>query len=291
MGSVPKKLVVVGNGFDLAHGLETKLCCFKCYLKRKDDKSRKFLKSISEYIPLEQDWSNFEDALGNIDSDKIKSDAMDLSQSPNFDNFKDRSWGDPAYEAGKAVEFSSEIPLYLKEWIKSVRIEAKYKFSFPDDALFLSFNYTPTLEKIYGIPKEKVCYIHGDCSSADVLICGHNNASFLREDDYSDMDFAFQAQEVDDVLNGYYKETWKNPRRNIQKNQSFFNQLGSVESITVIGHSFETNIDDDYFICIKEKVNPDCAWEISFFSDSDKRNNEAFAKRLGLKNYSFFKIA
>ena len=31
------------------------------------------------------------------------------------------------------------------------------------NGLFLNFNYTPTLELVYGIHPEQVCHIHGDC--------------------------------------------------------------------------------------------------------------------------------
>lgn len=47
-----KTLLIIGNGFDLAHGLETSLRCFRCYLKYKDNDTRDFLKNIENYIPL-----------------------------------------------------------------------------------------------------------------------------------------------------------------------------------------------------------------------------------------------
>ena len=107
-----KELYVIGNGFDLAHGLETSLCCFKCYLKYKDNTSRKFLEAITRYVPFNETWSNFEDALGRIDSDQIKEEAMEYAQSIADDDFRDSSWGDPAFEASEAVAFSSELSKY-----------------------------------------------------------------------------------------------------------------------------------------------------------------------------------
>lgn len=285
-----KTLYVIGNGFDLAHGLETNLCCFKCYLKNKDDESRKFLKSISQYVPFNETWSNFEEALGNIDADKIEEVAMDYAQSPSADDFRDSSWGDPEYEASQAIAFSSEISEYLREWICAVRIDQNYKFPILKDALFLSFNYTNTLEKVYDIPKDKICYIHGDCSKDEVLVCGHNDTSRLKKRIVEESDFFLHNQEVVDIIHGYYEETWKNPEKQINKNKNFFNQLISIQNIVIFGHSFENHIDDDYFIYIKEKVKSSCIWEISYHSELDKIRNEVFAEQLGIKNYSQFSV-
>ena len=279
---MPKTLYVIGNGFDLAHGLETNLRCFKCYLKYKDDASRKFLEAISKYVPFNETWSNFEEALGNIDSEQIKEESMDYAQSPSDENFRDSSWGDPSYEASKAVSFSSDISKYLHEWIKSVRIEGNYKYPFQKNALFLSFNYTNTLEIIYGIPKDKICYIHGDCSTDDVLKYGHHNKSLLTDNNREDSDFALQLEQINDIINGYYEATRKAPQINIQEHAAFFEQLSSIQTVEIIGHSFENEIDDDYFTFIKKKVKPDCTWKISYHSDNDKNFNEQFAQRMGL---------
>ena len=285
-----KTLYVIGNGFDLAHGLETKLCCFRCFLKYKDDDSRKFLEAISKYIPFNETWSNFEEALGNIDSDQIEENAMWFAQSTSDENFSDSSWGDPGFEASEAVAFSSAIPKYLREWINSIRIEGKSKFHFSDDALFLTFNYTNTLESIYVIPKNRICHIHGDCLKNTILICGHNDPSLLKETVVEESDFSVQNQEVIDIIHAYYEETWKNPQIHIQEHKTFFNQLSSIETIEIIGHSFENRIDDEYFAYIKEKVKPNCKWEISCYSKSDKKNNDSFSQRMGLSNYESFSI-
>jgi len=287
-----KTLYIVGNGFDLAHGLETNLCCFKCYLKYKDDESRKFLESISQYVPFNKTWSNFEEALGNIDSNRIEEEAMDYAQSPSSDDYRDSSWSDPGYEASQAIAFSSKISEYLREWICSIRIDRNYKFPIQKDAIFLSFNYTNTLEKNYDIPKDQICYIHGDCSKDEVLVCGHNDTSLLQKRVVEESDYSLQTQEVIDIIHEYYEETWKNPKEQINKNKFFFDQLSSIENIVIIGHSFENQVDDDYFVLIKEKVSSNCMWEISCYSDKDKISNESFARRIGLNrnNYSFFTV-
>lgn len=61
------------------------------------------------------------------------------------------------------------------EWISSIDMEKIKKIiGFPqkDDALFLSFNYTNTLETKYNILPDKICHIHGVCGD-EKLVFGH----------------------------------------------------------------------------------------------------------------------
>ena len=146
------------------------------------------------------------------------------------------------------------------------------------------------MESIYDIPKNKICHIHGDCLKDTILICGHNDPSLLKETVVEESDFSVQNQEVIDIIHAYYEETWKNPQIHIQEHKTFFNQLSSIETIEIIGHSFENRIDDEYFAYIKEKVKPNCKWKISCYSKSDKKNNDSFSQRMGLSNYESFSI-
>ncbi len=41
------------------------------------------------------------------------------------------------------------------------------------DSIFISFNYTETLQKYYGIDDRQILYIHGKASSNQQLILGH----------------------------------------------------------------------------------------------------------------------
>ncbi len=108
-------------------------------------------------------------------------------------------------------------------------------------------------------------------------------------------DLSYPEQEGENRINESCNITWKNPSYNIEKNQDFFNHWNTVDNIIVIGHSFENEIDDDYFVYLRKIVSPDCKWKVSYYSDLDKKYNDAFAQRIGLRNYqsvrvrSFFK--
>lgn len=280
-----KTLLVVGNGVDLAHGLETRLRCFKCFLKYKDDDSRRFLKNVNEYAPLTEDWSNFEEALGEIDYDTIREENSCYIVDPGSDKWRDSCNFDYSYEVDKTLSFDAKVATYIGKWIRSVLIAGNQIFDVSFATDFLSFNYTNTLEKIYGISKQKICYIHGDCSKDEALVCGHNNKKLIEKMKNEIEDLSYPEQEGENRINESCNITWKNPLYNIEENQVFFERWKTVDNIVVIGHSFENEIDDDYFEYLKKVVSPECKWKISHYLDSDKKYNDSFAARMGLCNY------
>lgn len=286
-----KTLLIVGNGFDLAHGLETSLRCFKCYLKYKDDNTRNFLNEVKKYVPAKEDWSDFEQTLGNIDYDDIRNENSCYIVDPSSDDWRDRYNFEYSYEVDKALAFDAKISTYIGEWIRSVVITENQIFDISGVTDFMSFNYTNTLEIIYGIPKEKICYIHGDCSKGEELICGHNDKKIIGKMNHENEDLSYPEQEGENRIKESCNITWKNPSHNIEKNQVFFNQWTNVDNIIIIGHSFENEIDDDYFVYLKKIVSPNCKWKISWYSESDHNNNDSFATRIGLQKYELFSIS
>ncbi|MDE6647023.1 MAG: bacteriophage abortive infection AbiH family protein [Prevotella sp.] len=74
-------LYIIGNGFDLHHGISSRFKDFCCWLKREDVKEEQFVRDMQIIFPhLNQEeaslWSNFEDALGSYDLDGIISTTM-----------------------------------------------------------------------------------------------------------------------------------------------------------------------------------------------------------------------
>ncbi|ENZ4843438.1 AbiH family protein [Klebsiella pneumoniae] len=55
------RLYVIGNGFDIRHGLPTRFCCFEAYVKRHN---QQLYESISNFVPTEDEWNDLESALG-----------------------------------------------------------------------------------------------------------------------------------------------------------------------------------------------------------------------------------
>ena len=140
-----RNLIILGNGFDLAHGLQTKYSDFRDYIW---NNNREFYEQLIKYIFEDDLWNGFENALGSFDDGEIKemSEAAYLNYDDNYYNY-DRAISDE-------LEFSTKISEYLLEWVKSIDIKTKPAVSrkiINNDNIFINFNYTDTLEKVYDI--------------------------------------------------------------------------------------------------------------------------------------------
>ena len=96
---IMKTIYILGNGFDLAHGLKTSYMDFKSYLKKYHED---FLVKLEDLYGLQESieccdpyinndhknslakevlWQNFEDNLGKIDEGHIVSFGMSIGES------------------------------------------------------------------------------------------------------------------------------------------------------------------------------------------------------------------
>ncbi|WP_321897075.1 AbiH family protein [Burkholderia cepacia] len=110
-----------------------------------------------------------------------------------------------------------------------------------DAAAFLTFNYTSTLKRLYGVPDAHVLHIHGNADLQDnELILGHawnpiGRRSLNDRHDIADLDT--RLVEVHDILDDYFSRTFKPAARLIREHQAFFEYLHSVDTVQVLGHS------------------------------------------------------
>lgn len=91
----------------------------------------------------------------------------------------------------------------------------------------------------------------------------------------------YAVQEAEERLEKYYDFNFKNTAKVIDANMGFFNSLGSVGKVTVIGCSLGT-VDMDYYRKLKSSVKDDAHWEISYHSPEDEERIRKFCKELNL---------
>lgn len=65
-----KCLVIIGNGFDVAHKLPTRYSEFMDYVWTAD---REFYESLTKYIFEDDLWHDFEEALGTFEDSELRS--------------------------------------------------------------------------------------------------------------------------------------------------------------------------------------------------------------------------
>ena len=152
------------------------------------------------------------------------------------------------------------------------------------EAHFLTFNYTNTLEKAYGIDKNKILYIHGraDDPNSDIVL-GHdwNPNDVPKLDEQGDEDADMRIIEGNSIVNSYFGKTFKPSEEIIKHNRPFFKSLSSVDHIYVLGHSL-SDVDSLYFFKIKNFVHKHCLWTVTYYREEEKQKHEDFLARIGV---------
>ena len=234
-------------------------------------------------------WNEFETNLGNVTEVKGYAEMIGFENQPIFTSDDSRDW----YSDSASIEVDGdlgvlidEIKGYFQLWASAlpagddksvVRIETEQSF-------FLTFNYSRTLERLYGIPEEQILHIHGCSSQRDSIVVGHGRSyEDIRFDLNNDSIYSSGGQE-DDIPTSQAKdaaadaiyEIHKDVTGIIEANSAFFQSLDSVEKVHIYGFSFaETDlpyIDTILNNVDKEKV----MYEVSWFSLSDKDRVIAF---------------
>lgn len=184
-------LFIIGNGFDLAHGIKSSYEHFHQYLRNKygDFQNSKWIipyvyadnKKCSEIdaanlvmrlVSLaEKDgnlWSDFENSLGKFDYARF-------FESEGFDEY--------THLTQLSLEIS--IPLikeFFSDWVSSIDIDKVKKIDSFDRLIdrendyFVCFNYTSTLEKVYSA--KNVCHVHGN--TKENIILGHGELAKIK---------------------------------------------------------------------------------------------------------------
>ena len=312
------KLYVIGNGFDLAHGLKTSYWDFRTYLKKyaedllmefeklygfypfhphdghlSENKQRELVRQ-RDNILYEELWRDFEFSLGHADETEIQGicetavDSMQyLESGPVQIEDTLREYFDEQFE------FVVKLQDYLLKWVKQVRLHKAFvknrELDHNKRDLFLTFNYTPTLERIYGINSTQICHIHGGippyCHSAPII--GHGNKETIkqREQWRKECDEIFDegGASTNQAFVNFYRQTLKDTDKTLAMNSSFFGKIKDVSQVLVIGHSLG-NVDMPYFEEVLRRTDAGTPWEVFYFNKSEKPQMEKTLRKIGVDN-------
>lgn len=170
------KLIICGNGFDMHHSLNTSYSSYKKHLHLKApwvlEKYEKF-PWLSEKVENDL-WKDVEQSL-----------ELDF---PKMINHYQANYNDPDGEIEYETDFENWTRFVFSftgdefyKWISSVEISTVKKDrtieSLFRDAVFVTFNYTDTIERLYQIPSDRVLHLHGElrrvaddnCFGLDIL--------------------------------------------------------------------------------------------------------------------------
>lgn len=281
-----KHLYIIGNGFDLHHGMKTSYSQFREWLGKEDTS---VLCTIDELFGYCDDdwWQNFESNLATAVTSEIVQEEVSQNY-PDFgsDDFRDSNWYDAEYAVEMVLSDAyNEIRNAFQQWVATLALgdENKKIELITDDSVFLTFNYTDTLETLYGIDEEKILHIHGRASTDDELVLGHG-ISEEEIEEILEKDFPVDKEEGDDfvtqrakfaAISGVYSQR-KKVDEIINNHKEWFTSLKDVTHLYFYGHSFG-EVDLPYFRRILSVLNKkDVQIEVSDFKGENKASIDSF---------------
>lgn len=283
--------IIVGNGFDVNHGLPSRYADFKAWLCTNDKRLYDFLE---RYIDVTGDWWNdFEKSLSEIDVPKLIKETP--QENRNIDPRFPPSFSHPASWRLDAVR--KTITLKFNEWVKTLdSVKIKKKMELPKACLYISFNYTDTLERVYGIEENRIVYIHGKASRGDELIYGHGKNQYVLEEDVMEK---YHLQRSNDF---FVAGTYGDSERELISHVSYWQkpiQIGcyydvlrpvvtDANKVYVYGLSF-SEVDYPYLQWIAEN-NRKLRWRASWHTEKDKERVSEYFLSLSVKNYVLFEM-
>lgn len=281
-------LYILGNGFDIFHGVRSRYSDFKQYLLNTDSSLHDL---VEEFIPVEENWSDLESALAGIDVDNIVDAALQFLVSYGAEDWSDAYHYDYQYEVNKIVEgLSAGLKSKFSEWVRQLDIPnmanlpvRPIKISLT--AKFLTFNYTSSPSDIYGVPCSNILYIHGEASKDQDLVLGHawNPIEIPSLNDVPDPESVdTRVMEGNELINTYFGKTFKDTQKVIEANKLFFSNLADISNIYILGHSLSL-VDIDYFKEIINNIQLDRAkWIISYYGNKELVSHRETTKSLGI---------
>lgn len=310
-------LYIIGNGFDLHHNLDTWYSSFGRFLR--DHYSEQYDNLIKYYyLPeidddekdkelkdaVDKEWGTFEDRLADVDSEEIMEEYKNYIPDIASDDYNSEIHSYGQEIAGKVKELTDKLFHAFREFIMQVQFPANIdtdKIAIEADSIFLSFNYTNTLQRYYNIPQDRIKYIHGNANNlTQVLVLGHGRINtpandppptmpsglteeeedYWRDQQSNNYDYSYESGKEE--MNTYFNKTFKNSSKIIVENQPFFESLKNVDKVIVLGHSLAA-VDSEYFKTIISVINnSDVIWEVSCRKEHEKPEKKIKMMGFGL---------
>lgn len=262
-----KTLYLVGNGFDIQHGIRTPYSEFRSFLETHHESFLTDFEAMYNIQPLDDTepwyteaaqerwkksvlkdlWQTFEEEMGNPDVEGMHDMASSLAEQMPEEGIKytlDLHWKEQ-------YGFSSDLQKYVLEWLESIDTSGvcpiKKSFIGNCSDIFINFNYTDVLERVYGV--KTVLHLHGGVPSCSAIppIMGHGNKFIIdyykRRAQCASEEFVEWEESICSAIAKFCSSLYKDTDAIISRNESFFSSLKDIEQVVSIGLSFG-NVDE-----------------------------------------------
>lgn len=300
-----RNLYIIGNGFDCHHNICSSYYAYLDWLKTNNVD---VYNEIVRYYPQAVEdrwWGTFENQLGEIELIPLI-EQVALENEPDIDDYERDHYIDEFAGANDIKDSLGRLIDNIKQtfysWIKSLnQADPSQKIVMDvSDSYFVNFNYTLTLEKLYGISAKNVWHIHGSVQSGNFEL-GHGKSDDAINNDAIEPIPSYNPQKDDPSEYGLdctesdikrntrlsaidqIKRIRKDVMGIIQRNQSKFSKFSNVEHLYIYGLSF-SDVDLPYIKEVLGVIPKDCQITISYFSDKDKRKIVEF---MGDLNFNY----
>lgn len=280
------ELIIIGNGFDLHHGLNTSYGSFASFAQQRASDVHKLLSDLflasCEYMGFERPnadaeddfvfdrWCDFEICMGVLDDEEFGRRSLE-----GISEYMEEL-GMEEYLVDEFIDNIASILEVFRSWVAEIGLPTanRRSFSFGSTSTFLNFNYTETLETFYGVTSSRIFYIHGKRGTGDQLVVGH------------DCDPP-QAQHKDDLPDiqhnpfyAYLRRTRKPVSEIMPRLDRWLRSAPGVTRVSVRGHSLGL-VDRPYFELIAATY-PMAAWSFSYHREEGLVEIQSTLRALGI---------
>lgn len=269
------KILLIGNGFDIGNNLKTKPNDFMQYVKENDTNLYNSASNVlyQSTIPQHDNafWHNIEH---NLEHPSIP------ATDPNIYE------GETVLPSECIDQFTDELNSALKRWIETVEnnldqpcMEKNEDYCqwISEADMFINFNYTSTLEKLYSIQESKDFHIHGSFngSSNGYPQIGHKKVKDIPINDMFNSSMWFPKGTNEDRTNYLLRKTEKHTRGNYTRLKDFlenYNDSTFITDIYSIGLSF-SKVDCDYlrYMNCDNLITEETYWHIGVYTNTETR--------------------
>ncbi len=276
------KLYIIGNGFDLMHGLPSSYWNFREYLKDTNSAYLADLEQLFHIYPESQAialknslWKEFESNLSGSVDESLFIDAYEYDWGLESGNVGIEQTADDLLR--KQFRFIEDLNAHVLSWAEQIDLSSAMKKKIlRNDNLYFTFNYTLLLEKLYKIDRSRILHIHGsvDTYYDNPPVIGHGDYEHINEIKEAVRRANERREEIrtagNRALMEYLENTHKNTSEYISINDNFFIKLHSVKEISIIGHSLG-DVDMPYFRKVHNSVQNNVKWNIFYHDPKDEK--------------------
>lgn len=305
-------LYIIGNGFDLHHGINSSYGNFREWLSENDcDLLYQFDKI---YGDCNSDWwKDFENQLASLNAIEYSGGIAFENQPDLMSDHCDRTWNDAQIAVEQELEgLFCSLRQDFHDWIiqlntpvyaRKIKLEAK-------EALFVNFNYTLTLEDLYNINPKHILHIHGCVDYDEEFILGHGK-SFDELQQLNSIELPKPPEDIpSDELAQFYEDTAVGQELHEQlaldaaisgvaaqrkpvdkllgRLSGFIGRVSEIENIHIYGLSL-SEVDLPYIQYLASK-NQTAFWKFSDYKKGNKQTIKTFCEVNDIKNYNIIEL-